>query len=95
LAVVRASGFRGEVLESVTSRWCKEHTGNLGACKAFYADADLALKREEPACESTITAMALDCEVGVGSPCFVSRLECQGCDDLCKDKYKDHHGRIL
>jgi hypothetical protein len=85
-----ASGFRGEVLESVTSRWCKEHTGNLGACKAFYADADLALKREEPACESTITAMALDCEVGVGSPCFVSRLECQGCDDLCKDKYKDH-----
>ena len=83
-------GFRGEMLELVTGRWCKEHTGNLGACKSFYADTDLALRRSEPSCDATVTEMALDCEVGVGSPCFVSRLECQGCDDLCKDKYKDH-----
>lgn len=34
--------------------------------------------------------MALNCEVGVGSPCFVSRTECKACDDLCKDKYKVH-----
>lgn len=85
-----AGGFRGEVLETAASRWCKEHTGNLGACKLFYEDAELALKREQPRCEATITEMALDCEVGVGTPCFVSRIECQACDDLCKDKYKDH-----
>ena len=84
------AGFRGEVLELVTGRWCKEHTGNLGACKTFYADTDEALRRSEPSCDATVTEMALDCEVGVGSPCFVSRLECQACDDLCKDKYKDH-----
>jgi hypothetical protein len=85
-----AGGFRGEVLETVTSRWCKEHTGNLGACKLFYEDTEVALRRQEPRCEATVTEMALDCEVGVGTPCFVSRLECQACDDLCKDKYKDH-----
>jgi len=34
--------------------------------------------------------MALDCEKGVGDPCFVSRIECQACDELCRRTYKQH-----
>lgn len=83
-------GLRHEILEYEVDRYCKKHTGNLGACFAFYKDVDIALKRQGTTCPHSITTMALDCEKGVGDPCFVSRIECQACDELCRRTYKQH-----
>ena len=67
------AGLRETTLENDHNRYCEKHTGNLGACYTFYEDAIAAAKRRGGTCNQTVTHMALDCDIGHGSPCFVSR----------------------